>query len=102
MKLFFKFFYGDWAGYLINRSTLSLCFKLDEFYRAISWLARQKTVNVTAETEFNSIVEPSTEVFHLSGILEDLGMFSKLNHKQFCRYQALIVLGRHTLHYKKS
>ena len=76
---------ADWAGNIDNRSTSGFCFKLSQSSGAISWACKaQKTVATsTAEAEFNSVVEASKEAIHLSGILEDLGIFCKLPLKIF-------------------
>ena len=79
-------------------------FMLSESSRAISWGCRaQKTVATsTAEAEFNSVVEASKEAIHLSGILEDLGVFCKLPLKIFVDNQACIVLSKHSVHLGKT
>ena len=83
---FLNFSDADWVENRDNRRTTSgFCFELSESSGAISWSCKaQKTVaRSTAEAEFNSVVEASKEVIHLSGILEDLRIFCKLPLKIF-------------------
>ena len=100
-----NFFYADWAGNIDNRrSTAGFCIKLSESSGAISWGCKaQKTVATsTAEAEFNSVVEANKETSHLSGILEELGLFYKLPLKIFLDNQACIALSKHSMHHGKT
>ena len=56
----------------------------------------------TAEAEFNSVVGASKEAIHLSGILEDLGIFCKLSLKIFVDNQACIALSNYSMHHRKT
>ena len=95
---------ADWAGNIDRRSFSGFCIKLSESSGAISWGCKaQKTVATsTAEAEFNSVVEASKEVIHISGILEDLGIFCKLPLKIFVINQACIALSKHSMHHGKT
>ena len=96
---------ADWAESIDKRrSLLGFCFKLSESSGAISWGCKaQRTVATsTAEAEFNSIVEASKEDIHLSGILEDLGIFCKLPLKKFVDNQACIALSKHSMDHGKT
>ena len=77
---------ADWARNIDNRRSTS-AFVLSESSGAISLGCKaQKTVPTsTAEAEFHSVVEASKEGIHLSGILEDLGIFCKFSLKNFCQ-----------------
>ena len=96
---------ADWAGNIDHRrSTSGFCFKLSESSGAISWGSKaQKTVETsTVEAEFNSVVEASKEAIHLSGILEDLGIFCEVPLKIFVDSQACFALSKHSMHHGKT
>ena len=96
---------ADWAGKMDSRrSTSGFCFKLSESSGAIIWGCKaQKTVaTLTAEAEFNFVVEVSKEAIHLSGILKDLGTFYKLPLNIFVNNQACIALSKHSMHHGKT
>ena len=101
----FSFSDADWAFNIENRrSTSGFCFKLSESSGAISWgcKAQKIVATATAESEFNSGVEARKEAIHLSGILEDFGIFCKLLLKIFVGNQACIALSKHSMHHGKT
>ena len=74
-------------------------FKLSDSSGEISWDCKpQKTVaTATAEAEFDSVIKLSKEAIHLSGILEDLGIFCRLLLKVFVDNQGFIALSKHSM-----
>ena len=70
----------------------------------MSWgcKAKNTVATSTAEAEFNSAVEAIKKAIHLSGILEDLGIFCKLPLKVFVDNKACIALSKHSMHHGKT